>query len=105
VLRVCVGRLKDSGKDCPARNILREWYGGFSSLHELMCAVEASWVSPDDCSVPLAAADRVAGDYDSGGLAWAGLALAGLGWPGVGWGGVGWAAVYAILTPSTPPIF
>ena len=49
VLRVCVGRAsKDSDvRECPVTQVLREWHGGaFRSLHDLFCAVEASWVIP-----------------------------------------------------------
>jgi hypothetical protein len=52
VLRVIVGR---SDRDRQAKNdqVLRTWTRKFQTLHELLCAVEASWTLPDDPSKPL----------------------------------------------------
>ena len=55
VLRVCVGRSAGiESRECPVSNVLREWQGGaFTSFHELMCAVECSWVLPGDSATNL----------------------------------------------------
>lgn len=46
VLRVCAGRAT-ARLECPLTHVLREWLGPpFASFHELMCAVELSWVHP-----------------------------------------------------------
>lgn len=42
------------GRECADERVLREWRGGFTSFHELMCAVESSWVYPGEPSRPLA---------------------------------------------------
>ena len=45
VLRILVGRGKDrDGRGFARHQVLRKWDRKFESLHELLCAVEASWV-------------------------------------------------------------
>lgn len=45
VLRVIVGRGKGEGsRECEAKQVLRTWKCNFKSFHEMLCAVEASWV-------------------------------------------------------------
>uniref|UniRef100_A0A7S1EEY8 Uncharacterized protein n=1 Tax=Hemiselmis andersenii TaxID=464988 RepID=A0A7S1EEY8_HEMAN len=56
VLRVCLGRAgKDSkGRACPTDRVAREWRlgGGFQSLHQMFCAVEASWLHLGESGTP-----------------------------------------------------
>ena len=42
---MCVGRAT-AGLQCKKDQICREWRCTFTSLHELMCAIEASWIVP-----------------------------------------------------------
>jgi hypothetical protein len=44
VLRVCVGRSAGGGRECDREHVLQEWRRKFTSFHEMMCAVEASWM-------------------------------------------------------------
>jgi hypothetical protein len=45
VLRVCAGRgAGPKNRECLPGQVLRQWHREFNSFHELMCAVEASWV-------------------------------------------------------------
>ncbi|KAL9180015.1 hypothetical protein ACHAXT_007985 [Thalassiosira profunda] len=45
VLRVVVGRgMGQDNRQCPSDQILRTWNHEFETFHELLCAVEASWV-------------------------------------------------------------
>ncbi|KAL7496173.1 hypothetical protein ACHAWT_004441 [Skeletonema menzelii] len=45
VLRVIVGRGKGEGsRECEPKQVLRTWKYDFKSFHEMLCAVEASWV-------------------------------------------------------------
>ena len=44
-LRVIVGRGKGGGsRECEPKQVLRTWKYDFKSFHEMLCAVEASWV-------------------------------------------------------------
>ena len=45
VLRVVVGRgIGQDSRQCETKQILRTWQYDFKSFHEMLCAVEASWV-------------------------------------------------------------
>ena len=66
VLRVCCGRASGE-RDCSVVNILREWQGvTFTSFHELMCAVEASWVVPGESASLLLDDTLLLCDQDTG---------------------------------------
>lgn len=46
-LRVCLGR-SSKNRECPFRNICKQWtHVTITSLHDLFCAIEASWVDCD----------------------------------------------------------
>lgn len=54
VLKVNVGRgTGDDNRSAKKSQTLRQWKGPFSSLHDLFCAVEASWAMPGQPSVDL----------------------------------------------------
>lgn len=63
VLRVIVGRgLGDACRNYSRHQVLRKWVRKFESLHELLCAVEASWEYEGE---PLAA-DAIIPKFDKG---------------------------------------
>jgi len=45
ILRVIVGRGKGEGsRECEEKQVIRTWKYDFKSFHEMLCAIEASWV-------------------------------------------------------------
>eukprot|EP00985_Skeletonema_marinoi_P012544 scaffold6071_cov92-Skeletonema_marinoi.AAC.2 len=61
-LRVIVGRGKGEGsRECEPKQVLRTWKYDFKSFHEMLCAVEASWVWKGQELT----ADDVLPEYDS----------------------------------------
>ena len=61
LLTVCVGRGRGADRRQP-QHVCRAWKAKFDSLHELLCAVEASWVRPDDATLELSGAALVIDD-------------------------------------------
>ena len=54
VLKVVVGRgAGDDNRSAKKSQTLRQWKGPFATLHDLFCAVEASWTMPGEPSVEL----------------------------------------------------
>lgn len=49
LLQVMVGRM-DRNRSTKKAQVLRSWKRDFDTLHDLLCAVEASWTVPDDSS-------------------------------------------------------
>ena len=64
-LTVCVGRGGGVDRRTP-QHICRAWKAQFDSLHELLCAVEASWVHPDRRQVELGSTALDVIDEDNG---------------------------------------
>lgn len=64
VLRVIVGRGCGEGhRQAKQSQVLRTWKRSFASLHELLCAVEASWTVPGEPSKPLGI--TILAEYDT----------------------------------------
>ena len=65
LLTVCVGRGQGADRRQP-QHVCRAWKAQFDSLHEVLCAVEASWVHPDQRELELGSAALAVIDDDVG---------------------------------------